>query len=107
MGPGEIFPGELKARMDRGDCPVIVDVREPDEVALAAFPRAIHIPMSEIPARMSELDRTREIVVVCHHGVRSAHVAAYLHQNGFERVFNLYGGIDAWSLGVDSSVPRY
>jgi len=103
----EITPAELKARIDRGDRPFILDVREPEEVALAAFPDAINIPMGEIPSRMTELDPDRETIVVCHHGIRSAQVAIYLAQMGFERAVNLAGGIDAWSVAADPAVPRY
>jgi rhodanese-related sulfurtransferase len=104
---GEIFPRQLKERMDRGDIPVILDVREREEVALAAFPQARHIPMGEVPSRLAELEPDCETVVVCHHGIRSAQVAGYLARMGFERVLNLTGGIDAWSVSVDPSVPRY
>jgi rhodanese-related sulfurtransferase len=105
--PGEILPRQLKERIDRSDTPIILDVREPEEVAIAAFPHARHIPMGEVPSRLSELLPDREIVVVCHHGLRSAQVAAYLSSVGFEQVLNLIGGIDAWSLTVDAHVPRY
>lgn len=104
---GEIFPRQLKERIQRGDTPLILDVREPEEVTLAVFPQAIHIPMGEVPSRLAELDPDRETVVVCHHGIRSAQVAGYLARLGFERVLNLIGGIDAWSVSVDPSVPRY
>jgi rhodanese-related sulfurtransferase len=104
---GEISPDELKHRLDRGDAPVILDVREADEVAIAPFPRAIHVPMGDIPARIAELDAESEIVVVCHHGIRSAQVAGYLASVGFERVMNLIGGIDAWSRVVDPTIARY
>jgi rhodanese-related sulfurtransferase len=104
---GEIFPLELKARIDRGDSPLILDVREMEEVALAPFPDAVHIPMGEIPVRLSELDPEREVVVVCHHGIRSAQVAGYLSGIGFQMVFNLTGGIDAWSVSVDPTLARY
>jgi rhodanese-related sulfurtransferase len=104
---GEIFPRQLKGRIDGGDRPLILDVREPEEVALAAFPQATHIPMGEVPSRLAELDPDRETVVVCHHGIRSAQVAGYLARMGFERVLNLIGGIDAWSTTVDPEVPRY
>lgn len=103
----EIFPRQLKERMERGDTLLILDVREPEEIALAAFPDATHIPMGEVPGRLSELDPQRETVVVCHHGIRSAQVAGYLASLGFARVLNLTGGIDAWSVTVDSAVPRY
>lgn len=104
---GEIYAEALKRRLDRGERIFILDVREPEEVAFAAFPRATHIPMGDIPSRLSELDPDRETVVVCHHGVRSAQVAAYLARMGFERVYNLVGGIDAWSSTVAPDVPRY
>ena len=104
---GKIDPVTLKARLDRGESVLILDVREPFEIALAPFPAATHIPMGDIPSRLTELDPDRETVVVCHHGVRSAQVAMYLAQNGFEHVLNLSGGIDAWSEDADPSTPRY
>jgi rhodanese-related sulfurtransferase len=104
---GAIEPAALKARLDRGNRVFILDVREPAEIAVAAFPGATHIPMGDIPARVTELDPDRETVVVCHHGIRSAQVAAYLARMGFERVLNLSGGIDAWSQTADPSTPRY
>jgi rhodanese-related sulfurtransferase len=104
---GKIGPVTLKTRLDRGESVLVLDVREPFEVALAPFPGAIHIPMGDIPSRLTELDPDRETVVVCHRGVRSAQVAMYLAQNGFEHVLNLTGGIDAWSEDADPSTPRY
>ena len=107
---GELEPLELKARRDRhdhNDKLVVLDVREPEEIAIAPFPDALHIPMGDIPSRLTELDSDAEWVVVCHHGVRSAQVAMYLARMGFERVSNLSGGIDAWSLTVDPATPRY
>ena len=107
---GEIEPVELKVRRERGDPGdklVVLDVREPEEIAIAPFPDAMHIPMGDIPSRLAELDRDAEWVVVCHHGVRSAQVAMYLARMGFEHVSNLNGGIDAWSLTADPSTPRY
>jgi len=104
---GKIDPVTLKARLDRGESVLILDVREPFEIALAPFPGATHIPMGDVPSRLTELDPDQETVVVCHHGVRSAQVAMYLAQNGFERVLNLAGGIDAWSEDADPSTPRY
>ncbi len=103
----EIEPAELKARRDRGENPHVLDVREPEEVALAPFPGATHIPMGEVPARCGELDRAAEWIVVCHHGMRSAQVAIYLTRAGFARVVNLSGGIDAWSTDADPATPRY
>lgn len=104
---GEIGPAELKARRERGEKFVVLDVREAEEIAIAPFPGAMHIPMGDIPSRLTELDPDAEWVVVCHHGVRSAQVAMYLARTGFERVSNLSGGIDAWSLEADPATPRY
>jgi rhodanese-related sulfurtransferase len=104
---GEVEPQELKRRLERGDQLCLLDVREPEEVALAPFPGALHLPMGEIPSRVNGLDATAEWVIICHHGIRSAQVAMYLAQMGFERVVSMSGGIDRWSLIVDESVPRY
>ena len=90
---------------------LLLDVREPWECALA--PLAVDgaptlcIPMAEVPARLAELDASRPLVCVCHHGVRSQAVAAFLRRAGFEAVHNLAGGVDAWSREVDPAVPRY
>ena len=104
---GELEPLQLRARLDHGDTITILDVREPEEIRIAAFPGALHIPMGEIPARLNELDPDAAMVVVCHHGMRSAQVAMYLARNGFAHVSNLNGGIDEWSLTVDPATPRY
>ena len=104
---GAIEPSALKTRLVRGDDIFILDVREPEEVFLASFPGATHIPMGDVPSRLTELDPDRETVVVCHHGVRSAQVAIYLARMGFEHVLNLSGGIDAWSETADPTTPRY
>jgi rhodanese-related sulfurtransferase len=102
-----IEPRALKDRIDCGEQILVLDVREPFEIELAPFPGATHIPMGDIPARIGELDPQREIVVVCHHGVRSAQVAGWLVRSGFARVLNLTGGIDAWSCEADPATPRY
>ena len=90
-----------------GDSVQLLDVREPAELAIVSIPGCVAIPMREVPGRLAELDRDRPIVVMCHSGVRSRHVAAFLLANGFERVYNLAGGIDAWSTDIDSKLPRY
>lgn len=87
--------------------PVILDVREPWEVALAAMPGIVAIPMGQIPARADELDPARPVVCVCHHGMRSMQVAMFLERRGFTDIWNLSGGIDAWSRQVDPSCPTY
>jgi rhodanese-related sulfurtransferase len=104
---GAIEPTALKARLDRGERVFILDVRESSEILLAPFPGATHIPMGDIPSRLTELDPDLETVVVCHHGVRSAQVTMYLARMGFEHVLNLSGGIDAWSESADPTTPRY
>jgi rhodanese-related sulfurtransferase len=104
---GEIEPIELKRRLAGGDQIHLLDVREPEEVAFARFPGARHLPMADVPSHLDELDANGEWVVICHHGIRSAQVAVYLARMGFERVANLIGGIDRWSLTVDRSLPRY
>jgi rhodanese-related sulfurtransferase len=85
----------------------LLDVREPEERAIAAIEPSLHIAMQEIPGRLAEIPKDRPIVVYCHHGTRSAMVAAYLVQQGFPDVSNLTGGIDAWSQRIDRSLPRY
>jgi len=82
-------------------------VREPFEHAAASIAGAVLIPMREVPGRLAELDRDREIVVFCHHGSRSAMVVQFLRAQGFEKAVNMAGGIDAWSIEVDPKVPRY
>ena len=87
--------------------PVVLDVREPWEIQTAQIPGCVSIPMQQIPARSEELDDEAEIVCVCHHGMRSAQVAMFLESRGFTKLYNLQGGIEAWSRDVDPSVPRY
>lgn len=104
---GHISAIDLKQRLARGDGLILLDVREPEELALARLPNVVHIPMGEIGGRLHELDPDSEIVVICHHGIRSAQVAQFLAQRDFACVLNLSGGIDAWSATVDPTVPRY
>ena len=87
--------------------PVLLDVREPWEIATATIAGCVSIPMRDIPARSEELDDETPIVCICHHGARSANVAMFLESRGFKQIFNLQGGIDAWSRQVDASVPQY
>ena len=103
----EITPQELKARFDRNDRPVLVDVRDDWETKLCRLENALHIPMEELEIRTEELNQQDEIVVYCHHGVRSAAVADYLRRLGFTRVRNLAGGLDAWAGAIDRSMRRY
>ena len=90
---------------------VLLDVREPWELALARLELPglplRHVPMHEIPDRLAELDPAQPVVCICHHGVRSAQVVAFLQHSGWAHAYNLRGGIDAWSALVDPAVPRY
>lgn len=99
------------AQQIEGPAPLVLDVREPWEVQTAAIKadgfEVLVMPMGEIPARLAELDPTRPIACLCHHGVRSLRVANFLAQNGFEHLANITGGIDAWSIEADPTVPRY
>ncbi|HLM77602.1 MAG TPA: rhodanese-like domain-containing protein [Rubrobacteraceae bacterium] len=101
-----ITPGELKERLDRREALVLLDVREPWEVALARIEGSKLIPMAEILDRAAELDPEAYTVVICHHGARSAYVTQLLDHSSFEAVYNLEGGLDTYSA-VDDSVPRY
>jgi rhodanese-related sulfurtransferase len=87
--------------------PVLLDVREPWEHDKARIEGSQLIPMREVPARVAEIDRDAEVVAICHHGGRSMQVAMFLEKQGFKRVHNLVGGIDAWSRSVDPAVPLY
>ena len=87
--------------------PLLLDVREPWEWQAARIEGSQHIPMRELPARVAELERGREVVAICHHGGRSMQVAAFLERQGYGHVANIAGGIDAWSLQKDPGVPRY
>jgi rhodanese-related sulfurtransferase len=109
-GVPELSPTDFAARWPGyadGQDVVLLDVREHDELAVAAVGGALHIPMRDVPARLGELDAAKPVVVMCHSGGRSRRVAEFLQGNGFSNVFNLQGGIDAWSTQLDSRVPRY
>ncbi len=87
--------------------PVLLDVREPAEHAICQLPNSLLIPMGDISSRLQELDEDDEIICICHHGMRSLQVAAYLEHQGFTNVVNLSGGLDAWATQVDTALPRY
>jgi len=103
----DISPRELKARIDAGDRPFILDVRETTEYQINRIDGSVLIPLGELPQRFQELDRNVEIVCQCKGGVRSAKAAAFLRQQGFTSVKNLTGGILAWVDQVDPSMPKY
>ncbi|MDX1412160.1 MAG: rhodanese-like domain-containing protein [Nitrospirales bacterium] len=98
---------ELKDRMDKGDKVFLLDVREPHEYSIAKIEGSVLIPLGELPTSLEKLDQETEIVALCKMGMRSADAVMFLLQQGFSNVKNLVGGIDAWSVEIDQSVPRY
>lgn len=100
---------ELAARLadSARSRPVLLDVREPWEFELCRIDGARNVPMATVPACEQQFDPDEEIVVVCHHGVRSANVCMFLERQGFTNVFNLAGGVAAWADQVDPAMPRY
>jgi molybdopterin/thiamine biosynthesis adenylyltransferase/rhodanese-related sulfurtransferase len=102
----EILPKELKGKFDRGEDVFVLDVREPHEYQIVNMGGHL-IPLNDLPRRVNELDSSREIVVHCHHGPRSARAVEFLQEMGFRKVKNLVGGIDQWAVQVDPSLPRY
>lgn len=104
-----IRPAELKDWLDdpRRDKPLLLDVREPWEFEHCHLDGAELLPMASIPSRYGQIDPHREVVVICHHGVRSFHVARFLEHNGFSNVINLTGGVDAWAKEVDPKMAIY
>lgn len=105
-GYESITPRELKEKLDAGDRPELLDVREPWEFELARIQGSRLIPLSDLLDRFPELDPAAETVVICHHGARSAYVTQALERAGFAKVLNLEGGLDAYA-DLDPSVPRY
>jgi rhodanese-related sulfurtransferase len=99
----------VHARRNRGDSFLLLDCREQDEWDICHIDGAILIPMSKLQLRVTELDayRASQIIVYCHHGVRSLRVALWLQQQGFPQAASMAGGIEEWSLNVDPDVPRY
>ncbi len=104
---GDIDPVEVKAKIDRGDRFVLIDVREPHEYQICNIPFAQLIPLGDLPKRINELNSADEIVAHCKSGVRSGKAVDFLKQAGFKKVRNMRGGILAWSDKVDPSVPKY
>jgi rhodanese-related sulfurtransferase len=103
----EISPQDLKARLDRNEAPLLLDVRQDWETQLCRLPNAVHIPIEELELRVEELNPQDSIVVYCHQGVRSAAVAEYLRSLGFRDVKNLSGGLDLWARTIDPAMRRY
>ncbi|XAL98370.1 rhodanese-like domain-containing protein [Phycisphaeraceae bacterium D3-23] len=108
--PGwEVSPRAVSAMCQAGDGIVLLDCRLDKEVAAASIAGAVHVPMQSIADRLDELEEhvDDKVVVFCHGGVRSMRVVAFLRERGFEDVWSMAGGIDLWSLSVDTKVPRY
>lgn len=105
----EISVKELKKRLDNGEQPYILDIREAQELEIAKLNNSGHIPMSELGKRFEELNyvKNREIVVYCRSGARSANCVRFLRNQGFDQAINLTGGILAWSDEIDPSTPKY
>lgn len=92
---------------DDRPAPLLLDVREPWEWDRCSLPGSRHLPMNSVPTHLDSLDPAQPVVVICHHGVRSYQVAHFLDRNGFDAVFNLQGGVDAWAREVDPAMPVY
>jgi adenylyltransferase/sulfurtransferase len=103
----EIQVDEAHALLEQNKA-YILDVREMDEFAIASIPDTLQIPMHKVPQNTASLPVHKKCLVMCHHGMRSAHVIRFLQQEkGFTNLYNVMGGIDAWSLKIDPSIPRY
>lgn len=100
----DLLAASAESEVDR---PLLLDVREPWELAICRIDGSRSIPMQRIPQALAELDPARPIVCICHHGIRSYQVARFLEYQGFSRVINLEGGVAAWARDVDPAMPTY
>ena len=103
----QLSPAELQRWRQDGKAFLLLDVRTDEETAVCTLPDSVHIPMNLIPLRSNELPDGLPIVVYCHHGIRSLHTAMYLADAGFETLYHLQGGIDAWAAQIDENMARY
>lgn len=99
-------PSELRRRLDQ-NAATVVDVREAEELAIAQLPGCTHIPLSQLAERWAEVKELRNVVLVCHHGMRSARAAQFLEKNGIQNLAHLGGGLEAWAVEVDPTMARY
>jgi rhodanese-related sulfurtransferase len=106
-GVPELTVEELKAMRDRGEAPVLLDVREPREWAISDLPGSVKIPLGTLPQSLEKLSASDEIVVYCRTGGRSGNAVQFLRQKGFDRAKNLAGGINRWAERIDPSLTRY
>lgn len=100
-------PGSLQALLDSGGEIQLVDVREQWELEICRIAGSLNIPLATLPAALDGLNREQPVAVICHHGMRSQQAAEFLAANGFSRIMNLQGGIDAWATQVDPAMQRY
>lgn len=107
MSVEHLSPSEVAARLAQPEPPIVIDVRERWEYDIAHLEPSELIPLSTLPERVHTLDPARAYALLCHHGMRSEMAANWLAQHGFTRLINIDGGIDAWSVEVDASLPRY
>lgn len=107
LGSQEITVNDLHARLQNNEDILIIDVREDWELEKAKLPFAKHIPMGQISLSIDEFDKNSEIIIMCHSGIRSMVITQLLKEQGFAKVKNLKGGINAWSVHIDTSVPCY
>ena len=98
---------QLAGMRNDGAAHTVLDVREPQELAVCAIDGSLTIPMQQVPNELEGMPREGPLIVVCHHGMRSAMVTQFLRRNGFDNAWNLAGGIDAWACHVDPDMPRY
>ncbi len=107
MAIKQLSATELKTKIQDKQQLILLDVREPNEFEFAHIDGSVLIPLNQIPQRLREIDIDQDIVLICHHGMRSMQAANFLAQVGYKMISNLVGGIDAWSIEVDSTVARY
>lgn len=99
---------QLEQYLNSSDsAPLLLDVREDWEYDICHLAGSLLMPMAQVPALMAELDKSRETVVICHHGIRSRMIGAYLEQAGFDNIINLQGGLDAWAKVIDNTMSTY
>ncbi|MEE8482047.1 MAG: rhodanese-like domain-containing protein [Acidiferrobacterales bacterium] len=104
----QLSVSELKERLDtHGQNFVLLDVRESWELQICSLPGSTDIPMSQVPTRLDEIDPQQDVIVICHHGIRSQQIAYYLQNAGYNNLYNLRGGISAWSNEIDPSLSTY
>ena len=103
----EVDTAELGRLLGAGDGLQLIDIRDPWETEIVTLPGAVAIPMIDLPQQIDRLDTTRRAVLICHHGVRSAHAAIWLRQQGFKDAVSVRGGIDAYAREVDPSLATY